>query len=244
MTTPAGPPRPASTRSPSRYIAAHKPQLAAGAIASVAGVALVRRRSAGRRASTAPSAATTAGYAGAGSTGGYSSSVNDFYDAIQPTLGHLQSQLDQLTQQGIPTGATRPTPPPLLPQLDPTLGPSPLLAAPTFDFALSPQLPARPLTIRTTATPRTGEVVSAPVAAGARPTAAAPVYRPAPPARRPAPAAPQLRHYVVRPGDNLTAIAQRFGVSNGWQGVFNSNRGVIGRNPNLIRPGQTLVIPR
>ena len=223
MTTPAGPPRPASTGSPSRYIAAHKPQLTAGAIAGVAGVALVRRRSAARRASPAPSAATTAGYAGAG-TAGYNSSVN----------------------------ATRPTPPPLLPQPDPILGPSPLLAAPTFDFALSPQLPPQPLTIRTTAINRTGEAFAGPVAApravpsaaGTRPTAAAPVYRPAPPARRPAPAPPQLRHYVVRPGDNLTAIAQRFGVSNGWQGLFNTNRGVIGRNPNLIRPGQTLVIPR
>lgn len=60
----------------------------------------------------------------------------------------------------------------------------------------------------------------------------------------PAPApAPASRVYVVVPGDNLTRIAERFYGNSHWQGIYAANVGVIGGNPNLIRPGQHLVIP-
>jgi LysM repeat protein len=44
--------------------------------------------------------------------------------------------------------------------------------------------------------------------------------------------------YVVQPGDNLARIAQRFGVS--FSALVAANKIT---NPNLIRVGQTLVIP-
>jgi hypothetical protein len=78
--------------------------------------------------------------------------------------------------------------------------------------------------------------------------APAPAPRPAPapaprPAPAPAPAPPPARTYVVRAGDSLSRIAARFWEPwITWQSLYNANRGVIGSNPNLIRPGQVLVI--
>jgi len=46
------------------------------------------------------------------------------------------------------------------------------------------------------------------------------------------------RYYVVKRGDNLTRIARRFGTT--WQAIATANRL---RNPNLIYPGQRLLIP-
>jgi LysM repeat protein len=48
---------------------------------------------------------------------------------------------------------------------------------------------------------------------------------------------------IVRPGDNLSSIAARYGKT--WQQLYAipANRQVIGSNPNLIKPGQRLVIP-
>jgi LysM repeat protein len=63
------------------------------------------------------------------------------------------------------------------------------------------------------------------------------------PAAAPAAAAPAQRVYIVVPGDNLTRIAERFYGNANWQGIYAANRGIIGGNPNLIRPGQHLVIP-
>ena len=51
------------------------------------------------------------------------------------------------------------------------------------------------------------------------------------------PAAPAKRTYVVKAGDNLSAIAARFGTS--WQALAQKN-GLA--NPNLIFPGQVLRI--
>lgn len=47
--------------------------------------------------------------------------------------------------------------------------------------------------------------------------------------------------YTVVPGDTLSAIGARFGVS--WVAIYNANRYVIGDNPSLIYPGQQLQIP-
>ncbi len=46
--------------------------------------------------------------------------------------------------------------------------------------------------------------------------------------------------YTVKSGDNLSRIAQKYGTT--WQKIYNDNKDVIGSNPNLIRPGQVLVI--
>lgn len=51
------------------------------------------------------------------------------------------------------------------------------------------------------------------------------------------------RTYTVSPGDNLTAIAQQlYGDGNQWHRIYDANRDKIS-NPDLIHPGQELVIP-
>jgi len=60
-------------------------------------------------------------------------------------------------------------------------------------------------------------------------------------ALRPAPS-PAARTYTVQPGDTLSQIAARLGVAD-WRRLYETNRGVIGADPNLIRPGQVLIIP-
>ena len=57
--------------------------------------------------------------------------------------------------------------------------------------------------------------------------------------RQPTPTPPKRVYTVVR-GDNLTKIGRKFKVS--WRTIYNKNRKVIGNNPNLIYPGQKLVI--
>ncbi len=50
--------------------------------------------------------------------------------------------------------------------------------------------------------------------------------------------------YTVQPGDSLSRLAQSFyGNANDWSKIYDANRQTIGGNPNLIRPGQSLVIP-
>ncbi len=48
------------------------------------------------------------------------------------------------------------------------------------------------------------------------------------------------RTYTVQPGDTLSAIAERLGVD--WRAIYEANRETIGPDPNLIRPGQVLLI--
>jgi len=50
--------------------------------------------------------------------------------------------------------------------------------------------------------------------------------------------------YTVAKGDNLSAIARRFGHPGGWQALYQLNRARLGANPNLIYPGQRLVVVR
>ena len=54
--------------------------------------------------------------------------------------------------------------------------------------------------------------------------------------------------YVVREGDTLSEIALHYygnGDKASWERIYNvpHNRNVIGPNPNLIRPGEVLLIP-
>ena len=58
---------------------------------------------------------------------------------------------------------------------------------------------------------------------------------------RPAPPAPKT--YTVKSGDTLWAIAkQTLGDGGRWREIYNNNVDVIGKDPNLIRPGQVLRI--
>ncbi len=60
-------------------------------------------------------------------------------------------------------------------------------------------------------------------------------------AARPAPPAPKT--YTVKSGDTLWAIAkQTLGDGGRWREIYNNNVDVIGKDPNLIFPGQVLRI--
>lgn len=63
------------------------------------------------------------------------------------------------------------------------------------------------------------------------------------PAPTPAPA-PTEQHYTVVAGDTLSGIAEKFyHDAADWPTIYNANRALIGGNPNLIFPGEQLVIP-
>jgi LysM repeat protein len=49
--------------------------------------------------------------------------------------------------------------------------------------------------------------------------------------------------YVVRPGDTLSAIAAALAVRGGWPALYAANRGAIGPDPDVIRPGTVLALP-
>ncbi|HEY0784185.1 MAG TPA: LysM peptidoglycan-binding domain-containing protein [Thermoanaerobaculia bacterium] len=55
--------------------------------------------------------------------------------------------------------------------------------------------------------------------------------------------APAQKTYTVVAGDSLSKIAQReYGNANEWRKIYEANKDTI-KNPDLIHPGQTLVIP-
>lgn len=49
--------------------------------------------------------------------------------------------------------------------------------------------------------------------------------------------------YTIQRGDTLLRIATRCHVTGGWHALWNANRGVIGDDPNVIKPGTVLRIP-
>lgn len=52
--------------------------------------------------------------------------------------------------------------------------------------------------------------------------------------------ADSARTYTVKPGDTLSGIGSRYGIS--WQALYAANRSVIGSNPNLILVGEVLAM--
>lgn len=57
-----------------------------------------------------------------------------------------------------------------------------------------------------------------------------------------APAGAQ-RTYTVKSGDTLSKIAQReYGNAGDWRKIYEANKDTI-KNPDLIYPGQTFIIP-
>jgi hypothetical protein len=72
-----------------------------------------------------------------------------------------------------------------------------------------------------------------------------PVKKATPKVAAPKPAAPATTtvtvngDYTVATGDTLSAIARKAGLDN-WQALYEKNKSVVGGNPNLIFPGQSL----
>jgi len=59
----------------------------------------------------------------------------------------------------------------------------------------------------------------------------------------PPPAKPEPKTYTVVAGDSLSKIAKKlYGDANKWKRIFEANKDII-KNPDLIKPGQTLKIP-
>lgn len=50
------------------------------------------------------------------------------------------------------------------------------------------------------------------------------------------------RHTIVS-GEYLSKIAREHGTPGGWKAIYALNLGVVGRNPDLVYPGQVLVLP-
>ncbi|MFI9113818.1 transglycosylase family protein [Streptomyces venezuelae] len=56
-------------------------------------------------------------------------------------------------------------------------------------------------------------------------------------------AVPTVREmYTVTPGDSLSKIARDERVRGGWKGLYDTNRAVVGDDPDLIHPGQRLTL--
>ncbi|MCQ8772813.1 transglycosylase family protein [Streptomyces telluris] len=53
---------------------------------------------------------------------------------------------------------------------------------------------------------------------------------------------PTPTDYTVRPGDNLSVIAEQHAVKGGWQSLYQRNEKAVGTDPDLIRPGQRLEV--
>ena len=65
----------------------------------------------------------------------------------------------------------------------------------------------------------------------------------APAPSQPWPREVEVRTYTVVAGDSLSKIAQReYGDASKWRAIHEANRETI-RNPDLIHPGQVLVLP-
>src|SRR5689334_1042225 len=50
--------------------------------------------------------------------------------------------------------------------------------------------------------------------------------------------------YTVVSGDTLAGIAARLAVRGGWPALYAANRPRVGPDPNVIRPGTVLTVPR
>ncbi|MFJ2742769.1 transglycosylase family protein [Streptomyces sp. NPDC087440] len=64
----------------------------------------------------------------------------------------------------------------------------------------------------------------------------------APEPTRPVPGGSTAGAYTVARGDTLSEIAESEKVTGGWQKLYEANRQVIGSDPDVIRPGQRLLV--
>jgi LysM repeat protein len=59
------------------------------------------------------------------------------------------------------------------------------------------------------------------------------------------PTGPIITEHKVVSGDNLSMISQKYyGTQANWRAIYEANKAIIGDNPNLIRVGQVLKIPK
>ncbi|MFJ2749501.1 LysM peptidoglycan-binding domain-containing protein [Streptomyces sp. NPDC087297] len=125
----------------------------------------------------------------------------------------------------------------------PKRGPAtPAPATPTPGSAAHKAVPAPP---RPAAMPKPG--ASSATAPGAlhtpTPHSAAHKAVPAAPVAKPGPTA-RKRTYTVKAGDSLPSIARtELGNEARWRELYAMNRGVVGGNPDLVRPGMLLTLP-
>lgn len=54
------------------------------------------------------------------------------------------------------------------------------------------------------------------------------------------PSTPKQIKHTVKDGENLSTIARKYDTT--WQKIYEANKQVIGKNPNIVRAGQVLVI--
>ncbi|HET6968683.1 MAG TPA: LysM peptidoglycan-binding domain-containing protein [Ornithinibacter sp.] len=137
--------------------------------------------------------------------------------------------------------------------------PDPGWSAPTTRTATSPPDTGRGRTAETSASPLPSPSPSRPAAS--RPPTADSRWTPSPPAVRPqpdvrlltpAPAATEPGEVVVKRGDTLWSIAARHlgplpsdaEIAAAWPAWHDTNRHVIGDDPDLLRPGQVLRAPQ
>ncbi|MDQ2951905.1 MAG: LysM peptidoglycan-binding domain-containing protein [Chloroflexota bacterium] len=53
-----------------------------------------------------------------------------------------------------------------------------------------------------------------------------------------------MAKYTVKSGDSLSDVAEeRLGDAKRWREIYDANKDVIGKNPDLIQPGMELEIP-
>jgi len=70
-----------------------------------------------------------------------------------------------------------------------------------------------------------------------------PVKREPTPTAKPTAQTSGPREYVVKSGDSLSKIAKQFyGDASAWTKIFEANKDKI-KNPDLIHPGQHIIIP-
>lgn len=61
---------------------------------------------------------------------------------------------------------------------------------------------------------------------------------------RPSQAPSNSKIYIVKKSDSLWSISKAmYGNGSKYQTIYDANKAIIGKNPNLIKPGQKLVIP-
>jgi hypothetical protein len=71
-----------------------------------------------------------------------------------------------------------------------------------------------------------------------------PDYPAAPDDDKPVPVKDKPKTHTVKSGETLASISRDvYGTSNKWNEIYKKNRKVIGPDPDLIKPGQKLVIP-